>query len=89
MVITPQKALERLTQQDKVNLRKLEAQIDNNLMEGKTTIGVGGILNPRIKTHVFRDYTQAGWNVEYLFDATKGDVIYFAKPKEAIGFRPN
>ena len=89
MVITPQKALERLTANDKVNLRRLEAQIDQNLMEGKTTIGVGGVLNPRIKTHVFQDYTRVGWDVQYLFDPTKGDVLYFAKPKEAIGFRQN
>ena len=89
MVITPQKALETLTREDKVNLKKLEAQIDQNLMEGRTMIGVGGSLNPRVKTHVFQDYTRAGWNVEYLFDPSKGEVLYFAKHKEAIGFRPN
>jgi hypothetical protein len=87
MVITPKQTLETLNKKDRLALRKLEAQIDANLMQGRTLINVVGGIDARIKQQLMTRYTHAGWEVNYQCDPAKGDYLFFNQHKEVMGFR--
>ena len=87
MVITPRQAIETLNRRDRANLKKLEAQIDENLMHGNTLINVIGGLDARIRTRLVSKYQNAGWEVIYQNDPAKGGYLFFNEHKEVLGFR--
>jgi hypothetical protein len=88
MVITPQKATNALSRKDRLELKKLEAQIDANLLTGKTAIGITGGLNSRLRVSLINRYSHAGWEVLHQVDSTNGaDYLFFHEHREVLGFR--
>jgi hypothetical protein len=85
MVLTPQQVKETLTRQDKTQLKQLEVQIDQALLDGNITITVTGGLNPRVKDKLLHRYQDAGWQVNYQQEQRTG-YLFFAEPRRKIGF---
>jgi hypothetical protein len=87
MVISPQQANNNLSRKDKANLRKLEAQIDQNLLQGNTVITLVGMIDAKLKNQLVNRYQHAGWDVACQND-NQGSALYFNQHKEVRGFRP-
>ena len=86
MVITPRQTTEAMSLEERAQLRMLEKQVDQNLMEGKTAMPLTEGIAPHLRHCLVNLYQRAGWEVQYAPNQD-GAYLLFHEHKEVRGFR--